>query len=63
LENAWAKPSTFDVEDAAEEPTMCRKKDALRVAMAIPQKLGAIRGKTRKSLAKEPDSCIKLKSI
>jgi len=53
LESAWAEPYIFDVEDAAEEPTTCRKSDAQRVATENPQKLGAIRGKTRNLLAKE----------
>jgi hypothetical protein len=60
LESAWAKPFIFDVEDAAEEPTTCRGNVAQHVAMANPQKLGAIRGKTRKSPAKESVSRIKL---
>lgn len=53
MESAWAGPFIFDVEDAAEEPTVCRKSDAQRVATGSPQKLGTIRGKTRNLLAKE----------
>ena len=53
MESAWAEPFTFDVEDAAEEPTMCRKSDAQRAATENPQKSGAFRGKTRNLLAKE----------
>jgi hypothetical protein len=53
LENAWAKPFTSDVEDAAEEPTTYRKNDAQLAATENPQKSGAIRGKTRNSPAKE----------
>ena len=53
MENAWAEPFTFDVEDAAEEPTTYRKSVAQRVAMESPQKSGSIRGKTRNPMAKE----------
>jgi len=53
LESAWAKPFTFDVEDAAEEPTTCRKNAARHVATENPQKSDAIRGKTRNAQAKE----------
>jgi hypothetical protein len=53
LESAWAEPFTFDVGDAAEEPTTCRKNVARHVATENQQKLGAIRGRTRNSPAKE----------
>lgn len=53
MESAWAEPFIFDVEDAAEEPTACRKSDAQRVATVNPQKSGAIRGRIRNLLAKE----------
>lgn len=53
MESAWAKPFIFDVEDAAEEPTTCTKNAVPHVATENPQRLGAIRGKTRKLLAKE----------
>jgi hypothetical protein len=53
LESAWAKLFTFAVEDAAEEPTTCRKKDAPPAATENPQKSDATHGKTKKSQAKE----------
>ncbi len=53
MENAWAKPCTFDVEDAVEELTTCRKNTAQHVATENLQRLGIICGRTRKSLAKE----------
>jgi hypothetical protein len=56
LESAWAEPFTFDVEDAVEEPTACRKRDALHVAMENPQESGTFHGKTRNSTAKEHGS-------
>jgi len=56
LESAWAEPFTFDVEDAAEELTTCRKSVAQRVATENPQILGTFRGKTRNLLAKEHGS-------
>jgi hypothetical protein len=53
LENAWAKQSILDAEDAAEEPTTCRKKDAPPAATENPPKSDATHGKTKKSQAKE----------
>ncbi len=53
MESVWAKPFTFDVEDAAEEPTTCRRNAVQHVVTENPQKSGAILGKTRKLLAKE----------
>ena len=53
MESAWVEPFTFDVEDAAEEPTTSKKSDAQLVAMENPQKSGSIRGKTRNPMAKE----------
>jgi hypothetical protein len=53
LENGWAKPFTFDVEDVVEELTMCRRSGAQRVVMENPQGSDAILGRTRNLLAKE----------
>ena len=61
MESAWAEPFTFDVEDAAEEPTTCKESDAQRVATENPQKSGAIRGRIRNLLAKEYASLYQFK--
>ena len=53
MESVWVKPFICGVEDAAEEPTMCRKNAVLHVATENPQRLSAIRGRTRNLLAKE----------
>jgi len=53
LESVWAKQFTSDVEDAAEEPTTCRKSDVRHAAMENPQESNAIHGRIRNTPAKE----------